>query len=110
MTSKKILVVTFVATLGLMSASAHAHRDRSYVHNLFHSVGGSHSGGTAADSSGNGGGGGGQSVPELDAAVGPLALALLGGVVAVGLERRRRKNKRNDTGETEDQDSENKLL
>ena len=106
MTSKTILVVTFVATVGLMSASAHAHRDQSYVHNMFHYVGGSHSGGTAADSSGDGG----QSVPELDAAVGPLALALLGGVVAVGLERRRRKNKRTDNSDQKNQDPENRLL
>lgn len=35
----------------------------------------------------------GNSVPELDGAMGPIAMALLAGVIGIGLERRRRKNK-----------------
>lgn len=36
---------------------------------------------------------GGNSVPELDGAMGPLAMAILAGVIGIGLERRRRKDK-----------------
>lgn len=41
----------------------------------------------------NGPGCGGNSVPELDGAMGPLAMAILAGVIGIGLERRRRKDK-----------------
>lgn len=34
-----------------------------------------------------------RAVPELDAAIAPLAVMLLGGLVAAGVERRRRKAK-----------------
>ena len=41
----------------------------------------------------NGPGCGGNSVPELDGAMGPLAVAILAGVIGIGIERRRRKDK-----------------
>ncbi|HBH35198.1 MAG TPA: hypothetical protein DDW45_01970 [Gammaproteobacteria bacterium] len=34
------------------------------------------------------------SVPELSAAAGPIAVAVILGIVGIGLERRRRKNKK----------------
>ncbi|MGB5706623.1 MAG: hypothetical protein WBM41_07300 [Arenicellales bacterium] len=41
---------------------------------------------------GNGGtNGGGNSVPDLSATSGPIALALLSGIIGIGIERRRRK-------------------
>ncbi len=36
----------------------------------------------------------GNSVPELSATAGPIALAVLLGIVGIGIERRRRKNKK----------------
>lgn len=44
---------------------------------------------------GNHGGhsGGGNSVPELDTAAGPIAVALLAAIIGIGLERRRRAKK-----------------
>ena len=96
---KNILAGAVVTLFGVVSVNSYAHQDQAALHNLFHSVGGSHpspgdSSATSRRGDSAGGGGGGQSVPELDAAVGPLALALLGGVVAIGFEHRRRKNKR----------------
>lgn len=42
---------------------------------------------------GQGGGeGGGNSVPELSLTVGPVALAVIVALIAIGLERRRRKH------------------
>lgn len=40
---------------------------------------------------GGSGGGGGNSVPEIDVMVGPVAVAVLAGVIAIGVERRRNK-------------------
>ena len=45
-------------------------------------------------SGGTGGGSGGNSVPELDGATGPLAVALITVVIGIGLERNRRKKQR----------------
>ncbi len=42
-------------------------------------------------SSGGSGGGGGNAVPELDVMAGPVAVAVLAGVIAIGLERRKNK-------------------
>lgn len=38
--------------------------------------------------------GGGNKIPELDGAAAPIALALVSGILGLGVERRRRKNKK----------------
>lgn len=38
--------------------------------------------------------GGGNRIPELDGAAAPIALALVSGILGLGVERRRRKNKK----------------
>ena len=41
----------------------------------------------------SGGGGGSNAVPELDVVSAPLALALIAGIISIGLEIRRRQKK-----------------
>lgn len=93
MAPKWILATVIVAGMSVASVNAHAHSGGNFWHNLFHYFGGSHGGQTGGGGGGNHGGSG-HTVPELDGATGPIAFALLGGIVAIGLERRRRKNQK----------------
>lgn len=45
---------------------------------------------------GGGGGGSGNSVPELSVTAGPIAVAVIVGILAIGLERRRRRKHQNE--------------
>lgn len=76
------IVISFWITLycSLMATSVHASHGGGFWGWLEHFWG-------------HGGGGGGNAVPELNGAMGPIALALLAGIIGIAVERKRRKSK-----------------